>query len=213
MIAMASLDFLNATTTALDWLGTAAFAISGAIVGVRKRFDLFGVLFLSFVVAVAGGVMRDVLIGAVPPAALSHIHYFVIAMISGLITFFRYGRVAHYQRSILLVDTLGLALFSVVGTQKAIDYGIHPVMAALLGMLTGIGGGMVRDVLSGEIPFVLRADLYALAALAAGGVVAGGNRFGMPTLWTMLAGAALCVFLRWMAIDRGWRAPLPPPSA
>jgi uncharacterized membrane protein YeiH len=203
------LGLLPATIQVLDWVGTIVFAISGAVVGVRKSFDLFGVLFLAFVVAVAGGMMRDVLIGATPPAAMREIHYFVLAMLAGLATFIWYPRIARLRRSIALLDAVGLALFAVVGARKALDYGIHPVMAALMGMLTGIGGGMVRDVLSGEVPFVLKGDLYALAALAAGAVVAGGYRFGAPPVYAVLLGAALCVFLRVMAIYRGWRVPVP----
>ncbi|WAC71269.1 trimeric intracellular cation channel family protein [Roseateles sp. SL47] len=195
----------------LDWLGTIAFAVSGALVGVRKRFDLFGVLFLAFVVSVAGGMMRDVLIGAIPPAAMKEIHYFVIAVLSGLVTFFWSSHIVHYQRLMQFLDAIGLALFAVVGTQKAIQFGIHPVMSALMGMITGIGGGMIRDVLSGEIPFVLRADLYALAALMAGVVVALGHFLELPPVYPVLAGAGLCLFLRMMAIHYGWRAPLPKP--
>src|ERR1700722_37971 len=158
--------FLQDLTAVLDWVGTLAFALSGGLLGVKKRFDLFGVLFLSFVVSVAGGMMRDVLIGAVPPVAITDIHYFSIAMVGGLITFYWYPRVTSHQRQILLLDAVGLGLFAVTGAQKAIDHGINPVMAAILGMLTGIGGGMTRDVLAGNIPFVLMGDLYALAALA-----------------------------------------------
>lgn len=201
---------LYTTIELLDWAGTIAFAISGALVGVRKKFDLFGILFLAFVVAVGGGLMRDVLIGATPPAALREIHYFVIAMLSGLATFFWYPRIAHQQRLMNFLDAIGLALFAVVGTRKAIEFGIHPLMSALMGMITGIGGGMIRDVLSGEIPVVLRADLYALAALAAGSVVALGSMYHLPAIYPVLAGAGLCIFLRMMAIHRGWHAPLPP---
>src|SRR5580704_12955178 len=163
--------FLHDLTNVLDWVGTLAFAMSGGLVGVRKRFDLFGVLFLSFVVSVVGGMMRDVLIGAIPPVAIADIHYFAIAMIGGLITFYLYPTVASLQPQILLLDAVGLALFAVTGAQKAIDHGINPLMAAILGMLTGIGGGMTRDVLAGDIPFVLRGDLYAIAALAGGAIV------------------------------------------
>jgi uncharacterized membrane protein YeiH len=193
---------------ALDWVGTFVFALTGGLLGVQKRFDLFGVLFLAFVTAVAGGILRDLLIGAVPPVAISDVDYFVIAIVGGLLTFYCYGIVRSLQRSILLLDAVGLALFAVVGTQKAILFGIHPVMAALLGMLSGIGGGMARDVLAGEVPFVLRADLYALAALAAGAIVSIGHAFGVPPLYPMLLGAVACMFLRLMAIYRGWRAPI-----
>jgi uncharacterized membrane protein YeiH len=193
----------------LDWIGTFVFALSGGLLGVQKRFDLFGVLFLSFVVAVAGGIMRDVLIGAVPPVAVTEIQYFLIAMAGGLITFYSYFSVVSRQRQILLLDAVGLALFAVVGAGKALDHGINPLMAAIMGMLSGIGGGMLRDVLAGEVPFVLRSDLYALAALAAGAIVALGHALGMPQLYPMLVGAVVCILLRIMAIYRGWRAPVP----
>src|SRR5947207_2189082 len=142
--------FFQNVIVALDCVGTLVFALSGGLLGVQKRFDLFGVLFLSFVVSVAGGIMRDVLIGAVPPAAITEIHYFSIAVCGGIVTFFWAARVARYHRLILLLDAVGLGLFAVLGTQKAIDHDIHPVMAAVLGMLTGIGGGMTRDVLAGD---------------------------------------------------------------
>lgn len=192
----------------LDWAGTLAFALTGGLVGVRKQFDLFGVLFLSFVVSVAGGMMRDVLIGAVPPVAITEIHYFSIAVCGGIITFFWAARVARYHRLILLFDAVGLGLFAVLGTEKAIDHGIHPVMAAVLGMLTGIGGGMTRDVLAGDVPFVLRSEIYAVAALAGGAVVALGHALALPPTLATLAGACVCIFLRLMAIYRGWRAPV-----
>ncbi len=199
---------LPSSISVLDWVGTLVFAFSGGLLGVRKKFDLFGVLFLSFVVAVTGGIMRDVLIGALPPAAITGIHYFLIAICGGLITFYWYPKVTSLQRQILLFDALGLGLFAVTGAQKAIDHGIHPLMAALMGMLTGIGGGMTRDVLAGEIPFVLRSDIYAVAALAGALIVAAGHAIGVQSFYSMLLGAAVCVFIRLMAIYRGWRAPV-----
>ena len=123
-------------------------------------------------------------------------------------TFYLYPKVASLQRQILLLDAVGLGLFAVIGAQKAIDHGINPLMAAILGMLTGIGGGMVRDVLAGNIPFVLQADLYAIAALGGGAVVSIGTVIGSPPTYPMLLGAAVCIFLRLMAIYRGWRAPV-----
>ncbi len=208
LVALLQSPLLHTLTDVLDWIGTLVFAASGALVGVQKRFDLFGVLFLAFVVAVVGGMARDVLIGAVPPVAITHLHYFLIAIAGGLIIFWWYPRIAVLQRPILLFDAVGLSLFAVTGTQKAIDYGINPVMAAILGMITGIGGGMTRDVLAGDVPFVLRGDLYALAALAAGATVALGHVLAIPPLLPMLLGGAICVFLRLMAIYRGWRAPI-----
>jgi uncharacterized membrane protein YeiH len=117
--------------------------------------------------------------------------------------------VARYQRVIKLLDAVGLGLFAVLGAEKAIGHGIHPVMAAVMGMLTGIGGGMTRDVLAGEVPFVLPpGELYAIAALAGGAVVALGHALDAPPSYAMLAGAGACIFLRLMAIYRGWRVPV-----
>lgn len=192
----------------LDGLGSFVFALSGAVVGVQKRFDIFGVLVLAVVVAVAGGTTRDVLIGAVPPASITDWHDVVIAIGAGLLTFYIYPLIQSLQRDVLVLDAIGLAVFAVTGTEKALAYGIDPGMAAVLGMISGIGGGMVRDVLAREIPFVLRADLYALAALAAAMIVAIGHVLGAAPLLPMLLGAAVCIFLRMMALYRGWRAPL-----
>jgi uncharacterized membrane protein YeiH len=193
----------------LEGMGVFVFALSGALLGVQKRFDLFGVLFLSFVVAVTGGIIRDLLIGAVPPVAFQSIQYLLIAIAAGIVTFYWYPNVASRRRQILVLDAIGLGLFAVLGTQKALDFGINPVMAAMLGMLTGIGGGVTRDVLAGEVPSVLRADIYAVAALGAGAVVSLGHVLAVPAPWYLLLGAALCIFLRMMAIFRGWRAPTP----
>src|SRR5690606_32165214 len=122
----------------LDLTGTFVFAISGAVAGVQRRFDIFGILVLSFVAGNFGGISRDVLIGAVPPAALENVLYLLASLIAGLMTFFWYSRIHSMSNTVLLFDAAGLALFSVSGTQKALSFGLNPVMAALLGMLTGI---------------------------------------------------------------------------
>ncbi|HEX5325296.1 MAG TPA: TRIC cation channel family protein, partial [Acetobacteraceae bacterium] len=121
----------------LDGAGTFVFALSGAVLAIQKRFDIFGVLFLSFVVGVVGGMTRDVLIGAVPPAAIANWHDFAIAIGAGLLTFFAYPRIESLSREVLVLDALGLSLFAVTGAQKAISYGINPAMAAVLGMISG----------------------------------------------------------------------------
>ena len=192
----------------LDGAGTFVFALSGAVVGIRKRFDIFGVLFLSWVVGVMGGITRDVLIGAVPPATIADWHDFAIAIAGGLLVFFAFPAEELLSRPVLVLDALGLGLFAVTGAEKAISFGINPVMAAVLGMISGIGGGMTRDVLAREIPFVLREDIYAIAALAAGAVVSIGYVLGLPPLGPMLLGAGVCMSLRMMAIFFGWRAPV-----
>lgn len=193
---------------ALDVIGTFVFALSGAVAGVKHRFDLFGLMVLAFVTGNAGGITRDLLIGAVPPAALVHLEYLWISILAALVVFLWSRRINVQGKLILSLDAAGLALFAVTGTQKALAAGLNPVMAALLGMLTGIGGGMIRDVLVNQTPFVLQSDLYAVAALAAGAAVVTGNWLHLPPYAGMLTGVVLCLGLRMMAIFRGWHLPV-----
>jgi uncharacterized membrane protein YeiH len=193
----------------LDLVGTFVFALSGATAGVKHRLDLFGVLVLSFAAGNAGGIARDLLIGAVPPAAISDWRYLAVSLLAGIATFWRPSVIVRLRSPVLLFDAAGLALFAVAGTQKALAFGLTPIMAALLGMLTGIGGGMIRDVLLAEIPTVLRADLYAVAALAGAVVVVIGAALRLPsTTAVTIAGAVLCFGLRFIAIRRGWHLPV-----
>jgi uncharacterized membrane protein YeiH len=192
----------------LDLVGTFVFAISGAASGVKSRLDVFGVSVLAFVAGNAGGVTRDVLIGAVPPAAISNWRYVAASLIAGVATFLWYPSITRVQRIVLLFDAAGLATFAVAGTEKALAYDVNPVPAALLGMLTAIGGGMIRDVLVKEIPVVLRADFYAVAALAGAAVVVVGHLLHWSPVPTTIAGASVCLFMRLTAIRRGWRLPV-----
>lgn len=192
----------------LDFGGTFVFAISGAVAAVNRRLDIFGILVLSFVAGNVGGITRDVLIGAVPPAALSDSRYLLVSVLAGLVTFFLYAGVDRLRMPVLLFDAVGLAFFAVAGAQKAIEFGLNPVMSALLGMLTGIGGGMMRDVLLMEIPHVLRSDLYAVAALAAAAIVVIGHMLDVSYGYSALTGGVLCLGLRYMAIRHGWRLPV-----
>ena len=191
----------------LDLLGTFVFAISGALAAVNRRLDIFGILVLAFVAGNFGGITRDLMIGAVPPAALSDARYLLVSAVAGLITFFWYAGVDRLRSPVLLFDAAGLSLFAVAGAQKAVEFGLHPAMAALLGMLSGIGGGMTRDVLLAEIPQVLRSDLYAVAALAGAAIVVGGDLAGLPYGISAPVGAAVCFVLRFIAIRKGWHLP------
>lgn len=193
----------------LDLAGTAVFAISGAAVGVKHRLDVFGVCVVAFVAGNAGGMLRDVLIGAVPPVALRSWHYVTVSLVAGVVTFVWHPRLERLHTPVLIFDAAGLGLFSVSGTQKALAFGLNPLIAALLGMLTGIGGGMLRDVLVREIPTVLRKDLYALAALAGAAVVVAGPLLHLPPTAATIGGAVLCFTIRIVAIRRGWGLPRP----
>ena len=203
-------EYATSTLLVLELVGTFVFALSGAAAGIKYRLDLFGVLVLSFATATAGGITRDVLIGAVPPAALRDWRYLGVSILAGLVVFFASPRPERQQRLhnlVLIFDAAGLALFAVSGTQTALGYGLNAVMAALLGMLTGIGGGMLRDVLVSDIPAVLHSDLYAVAALAGAIVVVAGHLLHAPPAASALAGAAVCFAIRVAALWRGWKLP------
>lgn len=198
---------------ALDLIGTFVFAISGATVGVRHRLDLFGVLVLSFAAAVSGGIIRDVLIGATPPAALVGWNYLGISCLAGVITFFRYESIERLRNPVQIFDALGLALFAATGATKALAYGLGPVSATLLGMLSGIGGGIMRDILVARTPVVLRSDLYAVAALAGASVIVVGDTFALPELPLLMISTLFCFGLRFGAIRYGWRLPVAAPRS
>jgi uncharacterized membrane protein YeiH len=200
---------IHALLVVFDLAGTFVFALSGGMDGVKHRLDLFGVLVLSFAAGNSGGILRDILIGAVPPAAISDWRYIAVSILAGLITFW-WSRLVYSLRSpVMVFDAGGLALFAVAGTGKALAFHADPVAAILLGMLTGIGGGMVRDVLVREIPTVLRTDLYAIAALIGASVMVAGRMLDVPLYGAAIAGAVLCFAVRYMAIRRAWRLPVP----
>lgn len=194
--------------TIIDYAGTFAFALSGATVAMRRELDLFGVLVVSFAAATAGGIARDVLIGATPPVALANGHYLLIASTAGIFTFVRAELVEKLSNPVQVFDSVGLGLFAVAGTAKALAAGLTPTSAVLLGILSGIGGGIARDVLTARVPVVLKSDLYASAALVGGAVVAIANVLALPRAPAMFAGAALCFVLRYMAIRYGWHLPV-----
>lgn len=198
----------SAFVTLLDFIGTFAFAISGALVATRHRLDLFGVLVLAFAAATAGGIARDVLLGATPPGSLVDWRYLAVSTMAGLLTFYWRAQVERMRNPVQLFDAAGLGLFAVIGADKALAAGLGPVGAVMLGVLSGVGGGIARDMLVAQIPSVLRRDLYAVAALAGALVLVVGNALALPTAPTAVAGAGLCFALRWLAIRRGWRLPV-----
>jgi uncharacterized membrane protein YeiH len=192
----------------LDLIGTFVFALSGAAAGVKRRLDLFGVLVLAFVASTSGGIIRDITIGATPPAALTDWRYIAVACLAGLIVFAWNPIVSRLRKAILIFDAAGLALFAVSGAQKALAFDLEPFAAILLGALTGIGGGIVRDILVNEVPTVLRAEIYAIAALAGATVIVIGDLLGYPPTILTVAGATLCFILRMTALWLRWRLPV-----
>ena len=191
----------------LDLVGIFVFAITGALVAVRKELDVFAVLVLAGTAGLGGGFLRDVLIGAVPPAALADWRYLLVPAAAGLVTFFFHPSLGRKERVINVLDAAGLSLFCVTGALKALAYGLGPVPSALMGMLTGIGGGMLRDVLTGRVPLVFRGELYATPALVGATVAVIGHEAGLRTVVVAGPAAAVCFGWRVIAVRRGWNAP------
>jgi uncharacterized membrane protein YeiH len=192
----------------MDLGGTFVFAISGAMVGVQRKLDVFGVLVLSFAASSAGGMLRDMLIGSLPPTAISDWRYLATSVAAGIVIFFWYTPMSRLHRPILLFDAAGLALFSVAGAEKALAHGLDPLMAALLGMVTGVGGGVARDLLVVRMPTILQSDIYAVAALLGAALAVTGTWLDLPLAPTAIVAALACFALRIAAIRFGWRLPV-----
>ena len=203
-----SQNVINNLLAAFDLAGTFVFALSGATAAVRHRLDAFGILVLCFAAGNSGGIARDVMIGALPPAAINEWRYVAVSILAGLIVFLAYPLINRLSSPVLLFDAAGLGLFCVAGADKALAFHAGPVAATLLGMVTGIGGGMVRDVLVMEVPSVLRTELYAVAALLGAAFTVTGQRLGMPLHLAAPSGAALCITLRLLAVRYGWHLPV-----
>lgn len=197
----------------LDLTGIFAFALSGGLVGVRKGLDVFGVLVLAASTGLGGGFIRDLLIGAVPPAALADWRYLAVPVLAGLVTFWFHPALGRMERLVTVFDAFGLGLFAVVGALKALEYGLGPVPAALMGVVTAVGGGVVRDLLAGRVPVVLRSELYATPALMGAVVAVGGDLSVLPTWSFAVPAAALATSWRLVSVWRGWNAPKPPGQA
>ncbi len=192
----------------IDLIGTFVFAVEGATAAIQGDLDLLGLMVLSFATALAGGIIRDLLIGAIPPGAIRDWRYAAVAFFAGAVVFFWHRYVSQVPQSfIVVVDAAGLGLFAVAGAAKALDYGIHPFMAVLMGGITGVGGGTVRDILLARIPTVLRSDIYAVAALVGAAVMVIGLSAGLPPTLMTIAGIVSCFVLRVVAVWRHWNLP------
>ncbi len=194
----------STTQVVADLAGIFVFAISGGLVAVRKGLDVFGVLVLAGSTGLGGGFLRDVLIGATPPAALADWRYLLVPLVAGLLAFFYHPALGRMERSVNVLDAFGLGLFCVTGALKALDYGLGPAPAALLGMVTGIGGGMIRDLLASRVPAV-----FATPALAGSIVVVALAHTDLSYGVVALLGGGLCTAWRLVAIWRHWQAPVP----
>ena len=192
-----------------DLVGVAVFAGSGASAGVAKRFDIFGVAFVGVAAALGGGIVRDLLIGAVPPYAFLHWPYVAVAVGASILLFWFHPQFDRQRRIVLVLDAAGLGLFTATGTLRAHDAGVPVVGATIIGMITGIGGGIARDLLTGEIPVVLRREIYAVASLFGAAFILLLTHFEVRAPIAIAVTALVVFVIRLVALVRHWSAPTP----
>lgn len=193
----------------LDLIGIFVFAISGALLAVRKNFDVFGIAVLAEVTALGGGLFRDVIIGAVPPAAFTDLGYFLTPLVAAGLVFFLHPEVERTQVAVNIFDAAGLGLFCVTGTVKAYDYGLGLTASAALGLTTAVGGGVLRDIIANEVPSLVRwdRDLYAVPAIVGSTIIVLCIRFDVLSAFSSGVAVITAFVLRLLAMRYHWRAP------
>ncbi|MCC8402801.1 trimeric intracellular cation channel family protein [Paraburkholderia sp. MMS20-SJTN17] len=198
----------HAVYTILDLIGTFVFAISGAVAARQRRLDLFGIVVIAFMVACGGGIVRDVCIGAIPPAGLSNWRYLATALAASAVTILAYPQVRRLRQPVLFFDAIGLGLFAVSGAQKTLAYGHNAELAIVLGIVSAVGGGVMRDVVLSRVPAILEREIYASAALLGAAVQVGFSYAGWTDWWTPWAATLACVMMRLASLRYHWRLPV-----
>ena len=191
----------------LDLIGTFVFGLSGGMLAVRKQLDLFGIVVLSVAAATAGGAIRDMAIGDQPIAFLRDQRYLIAAFAAGITAFLAHRLVERLNKPVMLLDAVGLGVFAVTGSQKALAFGLSPASACIVGVLTAVGGGVVRDILVAEVPRVLREDIYAVAAILGTILVIVGTRSGWPEPLTVALGFGVTFTARVLSVRLNLRLP------
>lgn len=184
----------------LDIIGTFAFAISGALMASKKEFDLFGVLIIAFATAVGGGMMRDVLINAHPINWIGDLNYIWTIIAAVIFTFLFKSKIAPLSKTLFLFDTIGIAVFTLLGTQKGLSYNLHPFIAVVMGMVSAVMGGVTRDVLTNQVPLIFKKEIYASACLLGGGVYLAANYFQLPENTQFIATILTVISIRLIAV-------------
>jgi uncharacterized membrane protein YeiH len=204
-----SLAVLNghALFTVLDLAGTFAFALSGAVAARERGLDWFGIGVIAFTVACGGGVLRDLCIGAIPPAGLADWRYMAAAVVAAVLAAASNGIVRRLAHPVTLFDTLGLGLFAVTGAQKALLFGTNAEVAVLMGMVTAVGGGVARDVLLNRVPVILQREIYASAALVGAAIATFGDALGLASPALTWCAVAACFALRMASLRYRWNLP------
>jgi len=188
--------------TVLDYLGTFAFAISGALKAVRREMDIFGLIVLAVVTAIGGGTIRDVMLG-LRPFWFTDPNYILLSLLAAFAVFALYRLVSRRETVLMWFDAIGLGAFTVIGASKAMLYGLGFVPTVVLACLTGIGGGIIRDMLAGDVPVVLRKEVYASASILGAMIYWTLGRYGVPTHFSMPATMLLVTAVRLLSVHYG----------
>ena len=205
------MDNASPLLLALDLTGTFAFALNGALIAIRMaKLDIVGVITLGMITALGGGIIRDVLIDSLPPATFSDWRYLAVAATGSLVAFGFSHYMDRLASPILVLDAAGLSLFAVSGTLKALSFDAGLAQAVILGAITAVGGGTIRDMMMGRIPVVLRSELYAIPALVGALVLVLGQQLGIDDVPAAVGGAATCFGIRLVGVRLGLHAPGPP---
>ena len=192
----------------LDLIGTFVFAISGTLAAAKKKLDLFGAAVLGFITAVGGGTIRDVLIGSHPVSWMQDVNYLAVIIGGVLAGFFFKKHLQKLRKTLFLFDAIGIGLFTILGLQKTLSLGLSPVVGVIMGTVSAVFGGVLRDVLSNEIPLIFRKEIYATACLSGGVLFLILEGFGLENDWNMLLTIAYIIVLRVLSIKKKWALPV-----
>lgn len=184
----------------LDIIGTFAFAISGALVASKKDFDLFGVIIIAFVTAVGGGMLRDILINAHPINWIGDLNYIWTILIAVVITILFKSKIAPLSKTMFLFDTIGIGVFTILGLEKGLAYDLHPFVSLVMGMISAVFGGVIRDVLTNQVPLIFKKEIYALACLAGGAVYLLAINIPLSGPLSFIIGTSVVIIIRSIAV-------------
>lgn len=193
----------------LDLIGTFVFAISGTLTAMNKKFDIFGAAVIAFVTAVGGGTIRDLLIGSQPVGWMLDLNYLIVIAAAVPTSFFFKMYIQKLRRTMFLFDTIGIGLFTILGLQKTLDFDLVPVVALMMGIVSAVFGGVVRDILCNEVPLIFRKEIYATACLAGGLLYLGLQYLGLAYHLSIWITVFFIIILRILAIKKHWSLPIP----
>ena len=191
----------------LDIIGTFAFAISGALVAIKKEFDLFGVIIIAFVTAVGGGMLRDILINAHPINWIADINYLWTILVAVVCTFLFKSKIAPLRKTMFLFDTIGISVFTLLGLQKGLSYHLHPFLALVMGMVSAVFGGVIRDVLTKKVPLIFKKEIYASACLSGGVVYLFLEKINLNDDVQFVLSAIVIIAIRTLAVIKKYELP------